>query len=117
MQNFINFHFLASEKFKTNIVKFARISDGSEISDNDVLMYIYQSLDKRAELELVALTESEEFCKFFFFYLFFLFFKNFNLLAEDDRKYFKLEGYSRLRNIIKEFKDAESVDFCFLVDW
>jgi hypothetical protein len=36
-------------------------------------MYIYQSHDKRAELELVALTESEEFCKFFFFDLFFYF--------------------------------------------
>jgi hypothetical protein len=47
------------------IVCFARISDGSEINDDDILQRIYQNhleFNKSNELELVALEKDEEFC-------------------------------------------------------
>jgi hypothetical protein len=52
------------------IVCFARISDGSEINDDDILQRIYQNhleFNKSNELELVALEKDEEFCEYSLF--------------------------------------------------
>lgn len=93
----------ACNDFRVKITSFVRITDSYlGIKDDKTLQYIYDQhlknhKDDDEELVLVGLEENEVF-------------------TQKELEYFKLADYSKISNLIKNLKNAESVDICFLAD-